>query len=201
MLGRSHLEPTDTQAKLAASEGSRLFQILAEPPSQGIEFLCIRTGDCCTCYGLEDSLFNAAVFVFSANNKPDVFRFFQWIMALKDKAFIFGLHESESSWNTRQNCAHPSPYDLLQNLDKRDFLLIERRILGDGKNNLRGVPLVQLSGDVVYEKPVAGNWKTILRVEILEVSELARELMTQTRIGDHLPVAITLVALHECCNQ
>jgi hypothetical protein len=122
-------------------------------------------------------------------------------MALKDKAFIFGLHESQSSWNTRQDCAHPSPYDLLQSLDERDFLLIDRRILGDGKNNLRGVPLVQLSGDVVNEKPVAGNWNTILRVEILEVSELTCELMTQTGIGDHLPVTIALVALHECCNQ
>lgn len=75
VLGCSHLEPTNAQAKPAPSEGRRLFQILAEPISQGMKFVRIRACDCFqferTRYGLEDSLFNVAVLVFLANNKPD----------------------------------------------------------------------------------------------------------------------------------
>ena len=79
LRGRS-LEPTDPEAKLVTSEGGWLFQILAEPRSQVVQFVCVGSCDgaplqrlpCC----LKDSLLNMTVLVFAADDKADVFAFF-----------------------------------------------------------------------------------------------------------------------------
>lgn len=182
VLGSSNLKPTNTKAKLASAERSRFFQVLAEPLSQRIEFVCVRTRDGFpfdgTRYSLEDSLFNMAVLVFATNHESDILTPLYRIVALKDKTFVFGLNKCESPWDARQNCAHSTADNLLQCIDEQDLFLIERRVLGNGKNYLRGPSLVQLSSYVVNEKFVAGDWKPVLRVEILEVSELASEFMT-----------------------
>ena len=119
---------------------------------------------------------------------------------MKDEAFVLGLYECESPRNARQDGSDATSNNLLQRLGQRDLFLIERGVFGDSENNFRSMQLIEFSGDVVSEEPATRDRKTVLRVKILEVGELRRELITQTRIGDDLPVAIALVALHKRCN-
>lgn len=56
---------------------------------------------------------------------------------------------------------------------------------------------LQLKGDVVDEKFVAGNRNAILGIEVCEVRELARELVAQSWAGKDLPVTVAFVPLHE----
>jgi len=66
-------EPTAAEAKRVTSEGSWLFQILAEPRSQHVQFIRVATRDVlplqrlCCC--LNDSLLNMTVLVFAADDK------------------------------------------------------------------------------------------------------------------------------------
>ena len=97
VLGGLGLEPTDAEAQLVASEGSRFLKILAEPSLKLTQLLCVRTRNGlplpCPRYGLKDSLFNMTVFVLAVDDEADVFVFSQRIVTLKDKAFVFCLNE------------------------------------------------------------------------------------------------------------
>lgn len=205
VLGGPGLEPADAAAKRATPEGSWFFQILAEPRSQFVQFISVRTRDglpfnrqrCC----LKDSLFNMTILVFAADNEADVFAFFERIVTLEDKAFVLRLDEGEASWNAGEDAPHAAPDDLFESFDERKFLLVELGVFGDGKDNVGRVPFLQLKGDVVNEEFVAGNGQAVLGIEVCEVRELAGEFVTQAWIGQDLPVTIAFAPLHECRDQ
>ena len=80
MSGGVGFEPTDAEAKRVRSEGSWLFQILAEPRSKLVQFIRVGTREVlplqrlCCC--LKDSLLKMTVLVVAADDKADVFAFF-----------------------------------------------------------------------------------------------------------------------------
>jgi hypothetical protein len=100
------LKPTDTEAKIVASEGGWLFQILAEPCSQFVPFLGAATRDVWPLESLrrclKDSLRNATLLVFAADDQADVFAFFYRIMTLREGAFVLCLDEGEASCRVRR---------------------------------------------------------------------------------------------------
>jgi hypothetical protein len=66
---------------------------------------------------------------------------------------------------------------LLESLDEREFFLVELWVFGDGEHEFARLPFLQLAGDVIYKKLIAGDWQAIPRVEVGEVSELASEFV------------------------
>jgi hypothetical protein len=68
------------------------------------------------------------ILVFAADNEADVFLFFQRIVTLEDEAFVLGLDEGEAPGNAGEDGAHAASDDLRENLDKREFFLVERGI-------------------------------------------------------------------------
>jgi len=78
-------------------------------------------------------------------------------VTLKDETFVLCLNEGEASRNAGEDGTHVSSDDVLQRLDQGEFFLIDSGVLGDGEDDFGRVPFLQLEGDVVDEKFVAGN--------------------------------------------
>jgi hypothetical protein len=80
VVGGASLEPTDAEAKLVTSEGSWLFQILAEPSSQFVQFIGVGACDVMPLQSLrcrlKNPLLNMTVLVFAADDEADVFAVF-----------------------------------------------------------------------------------------------------------------------------
>jgi len=164
VFGGVGLEPTDAEAQLVASEGSWLLQILAEPRLKVTQLVCVRACNSlplpCPRHGLKNSLFNMTVFVLAVDDEADIFAFFQRIVTLKDEAFVLCFHEGEVSGNAREDSTHATSYYLLECFDKRQFLLVERGVFGDGENDTWRMALLQFKGDVIDKQFVAGNGQT-----------------------------------------
>ena len=97
-------------------------------------------------------------------------------MTLEDEALVFGFNEGEASWNTGQDSAHATSDYLLESFDERQFFLVESGIFRNGVDDVRGVPFLQLAGDVVDEEFVAGKGQAVLGIEVREVREFVGEL-------------------------
>jgi len=122
-------------------------------------------------------------------------------VTFEDEAFVFRLNEREASGNAGEDSAHAASDRLLESFEKQQFLLIERGVFRDCENNARRVPFLQLNGDVLDEKFVAGNRNAVLGIEVCEVRELVGELVAQSCVGENLPVTVAFVPLHEGRDQ
>src|SRR6185437_14720981 len=187
------------------SEGSRFFQILAEPRSQLVQRVGVRARDgspldsqCCC---LKDPLLHMALLIFPAGDETDVFPLFQRVVTLKDEAFVLGFNKGKASGKAGEDSAHPASDDLLETFHKRDFFLVESGIFGNGKNEAGRMPFLEFESDVLNAKLVAGKRQAILLIKVSKVRELASELVSQTWVGEELPVAVAFAPLHERRDQ
>src|SRR5258708_34462528 len=104
-------------------------------------------------------------------------------MTLEDETFVLCLDKGEASGNAAQDGAHAAPDDLLESLDERQLLLVERGVFRDGVDDLRRVPFLQLESDVVDEEFVAGHGQAGLRIEVLEVRGIGGNLAARAALG------------------
>ncbi len=116
------LKPTNTEAKLVTSEGSWLFQILAEPCAQFVKFVGVGACDGLPLQSLrsclKDSHLNIAFLVFAADDEADVFSSFKWVVTFKDEAFVLCLNEGKASRNAGEDGTYAASDNLLESLDE-----------------------------------------------------------------------------------
>ena len=122
-------------------------------------------------------------------------------MTLENEAFVFRFDEGEACWYTGEDSTHAASDDLLESFSEREFLLVERRVFRNCKDDVGRVSFPQLDCDVVDEEFVAGNGQAVLGIEVREVCELVSKLVAQARVGKDLPVTVAFAALHERRNE
>jgi hypothetical protein len=57
-------------------------------------------------------------------------------MTLEDEAFVLRLDENEVSRNAGEEGANTASDDLFESFDEREFFLVERRVFGDGEDDV-----------------------------------------------------------------
>lgn len=137
------------------------------------------------------------VVVFATDNESNVFAHFEWIVTLKNEAFVLSFHERKSPRDAGEYSPHALAHDLLESIQERQFFLIEQRVFRYGEDDAGSMAFLQLKGDVIYEKFVTRDRQAVLGIEVSKVSELVGELVPQSRIGQDFTVTVAFVSLYE----
>ena len=129
---------------------------------------CLR---CC----LENSQLNLAPIVVPADDKANLFPFFQRISTLEDEALVLCFNEARRPGMQERRAPMPRPTVCLRASSSGSAFLVERAVLRDDENNVRRV----------------------IRIEVCEVRELVGEFVPQSRVEKDFPVTVAFAPLHE----
>jgi len=146
-------------------------------------------------------LLDLAVFIFAANDEPNIFALFEDILAFENVSFVFSLYICKPPRNARKNCAHAKPNRLTKRFLEWKVLLVDFGVFRNRQHDVRRMSFLQFLGDVFDRGFSDRNFDSVLRIEVSEMGELPGKFVMQAGISQNFSITVAFAPLDERRDQ